>query len=110
MLHQVRATPQIQDVLDTLRDSARTLGIEAYVVGGFVRDRLLGSEGKDIDVLVVGDGAVPLLAALARTFDWSPPQVFEHFGTGQVRGDGFIVEAVRARAERYHPQPRKPSG
>lgn len=110
MLHDLRTAPQVHDVLVTLGANGRRLGVEAYLVGGFVRDRLLGStEGKDIDILVVGEGAVALLAALAGAYGWAPPQVFEHFGTAQVRGDGFIVEAVRARAERYDPMSRKPS-
>jgi poly(A) polymerase len=102
------AAPQLPDLFAAIRDSARRLGIEAYLVGGFVRDRLLGNDGKDIDLLVVGDGAVELLGAVAAQFDWAPPQVFERFGTGQVRGDGFVVEAVGARAERYDPASRKP--
>jgi poly(A) polymerase len=103
------SAPQLHDLLACIRESAHRHGVEAYLVGGFVRDRLLGNEGKDIDILVVGDGAVPLLAAVAREFDWAPPQVFEHFGTAQIRGDDFIVEAVRARAERYDPSSRKPA-
>jgi poly(A) polymerase len=109
VLRPVHVAPQVDDVLAAIRDNAQLLGVEAYLVGGFVRDRLLGSEGKDIDLLIVGNGAVPLLTAVARSFDWAPPQVFEHFGTAQVRGDGFIVEAVGARAERYDPSSRKPS-
>ena len=109
ILRALRVAPQTHDVLAAIRDHARRLGVDAYLVGGFVRDRLRGSEGKDIDLLIVGEGAVELLAALAQSFEWSPPQVFEHFGTAQVRGDGFIVEAVRARAERYDPSSRKPS-
>jgi poly(A) polymerase len=103
------AAPQLHDLLAAIREAARRLHVEAYLVGGFVRDRLLGNEGKDIDLLVVGEGAVDLLAAVAREFRWPRPQVFEHFGTAQVRGDGFVVEAVRARAERYDPSSRKPA-
>jgi len=104
----VRERPQLDDVLGAIREGAQRLRVEAYLVGGFVRDRLLGADGKDIDLLVVGAGAVELLGAVARSFDWAPPQVFERFGTAQVRGDGFIVEAVGARAERYDPASRKP--
>jgi poly(A) polymerase len=109
ILRVERAAPSLHDLLACIRDGARTLQVEAYLVGGFVRDRLLGNEGKDIDLLVVGEGAVELLTAVARTLGWAPPQVFERFGTAQVRGDGFIVEAVRARAESYDPASRKPS-
>jgi poly(A) polymerase len=107
----VRRAPDTEEVLDTLRSAADALGVEAYLVGGFVRDRLLGRGiSKDIDLLVVGagDGAVALLGRLAQGLGWSRPQQFERFGTVQVRGDGFIVEAVRARRERYDPESRKP--
>ena len=105
---QVRLTPHLADILDTLRDSAGSRGIEAYLVGGFVRDRLLGLESKDIDVVAVGSDGAPLLDDLAAAWGWSRPQHFERFGTGQVRGDGFIVEVVRARAESYDPASRRP--
>jgi poly(A) polymerase len=110
-LRPARRAPAVDDLLETLGDVAARLGVEAYLVGGFVRDRLLGRPlGKDIDLVTVGagDGAVDLLAGLARGFGWSRPQQFERFGTVQVRGDGFIVEAVRARRERYDPGSRKP--
>jgi poly(A) polymerase len=105
----VRLAVDTGEVLDGLRTAAAELGVEAYLVGGFVRDRLLGrGVSKDIDLLVVGDGAVDLLGRLAGRFGWSRPQQFERFGTVQVRGDGFIVEAVRARRERYDPGSRRP--
>jgi poly(A) polymerase len=105
-----RQAPSLSDVLDAVAGAARRRGVECYLVGGFVRDRLLGREvRKDIDLLVVGDGAVELLSDVAASFSWSRPQQFEHFGTAQVRGDDFVVEVVRARAERYDPESRKPS-
>jgi poly(A) polymerase len=104
----VRRPPQIEDVVDALGDAATELGVEAYLVGGFVRDRLLGSPGRDIDAVVVGEGAEPLLDRLSARFGWSRPKLLERFGTLHVRGDGFVVEAVRARRERYDPESRKP--
>jgi len=104
----VRTRPQLDDILDSLRDSAERHGLEAYLVGGFVRDRLRGNSGKDIDIVTVGSDGIPLIAAVAAHFGWAPPQRFERFGTGQVRGDGFVIEVVRARAERYDPESRKP--
>ncbi len=103
-----RRPPTQEDVLDVVRDAALAAGAEVYLVGGFVRDRLLGEAGKDIDFVQVGGDGIPLLAAVARTLGWAPPQQFERFGTGQVRGSGFILEVVRARAERYDPESRKP--
>ncbi len=102
------APPQLDDVLDALRDGARSRSLDAYLVGGFVRDRLRGVPGKDIDLVVVGSEGIELLADVARRFAWPPPQRFERFGTGQIRGDGFVIEVVRARSESYDPESRKP--
>ncbi len=110
--HPVRAPAlrprTIEDVLDVVREAAEESGAEVYLVGGFVRDRLLGKPGKDVDLVQVGGDGIPLLAATAAELGWARPQQFERFGTGQVRGDGFVLEVVRARAERYDPESRKP--
>ena len=103
-----RRPPSLDDVLDVVRDAVLAAGAEVYLVGGFVRDRLLGHTGKDIDFVQVGGDGIPMLAAVAAELGWAPPQQFERFGTGQIRGDGFILEVVRARAERYDPESRKP--
>ena len=103
------ARRDVDEVLAAIAAAARALSLDAYLVGGFVRDRLLGKTGKDIDVLTVGAPGVPLLEHVARHFHWSRPQVFERFGTGQIRGDGWIIEVVQARAERYDPESRKPT-
>jgi poly(A) polymerase len=107
-LREVRRRPDLDGVLEALAAAAEESGVEAYLVGGFVRDRLLGQDGKDIDVVVVGSNGIPLLSALATRLGWARPAVFERFATGQVRGDGFVVEVVQARAERYDPESRKP--
>lgn len=95
-------------LIETIAQAARAQGVTMYLVGGFVRDRLLGRDGKDIDLLAVDDDGAAVLAEVARVLGWAPPQRFERFGTGQVRGGEFIVEVVRARAENYDPSSRKP--
>jgi poly(A) polymerase len=95
-------------LLEAIGDAAAAHHIETYLVGGFVRDRLLGREGKDIDLLAVDDDGTAILDDVARRFGWAPPQRFERFGTGQIRGSGFVVEVVRARAESYDATSRKP--
>jgi poly(A) polymerase len=103
------ATLVLEDILQAIAASATALGIETYLVGGFVRDRLLGGPpSKDIDLVTVDVDPMPLLAAVASGFGWHAPQRFERFGTAQVRGPGFVVEGVRARAERYDPESRNP--
>jgi poly(A) polymerase len=97
-------------LLDALAAAAATTGVEAHIVGGFVRDRLLGREGKDVDLVVIGasGGTAALLSAVAEQLGWSPPQLFEEFGTGHVRGGEWIVEAVEARLEVYDASSRRP--
>ena len=104
--HEVPLTEDL--LIESIAEAAEAAGVELYLVGGFVRDRLLGRAGKDIDLLAVGDDGTDVLAAVARRFRWHPPQRFERFGTGQVRGAGFVVEVVRARAESYDAASRKP--
>lgn len=104
----IRPRLDLAEVLEALRLSAVELHLDAFLVGGFVRDRLLGRESKDIDLVVVGGDGVPLLERVAGKLSWARPAVFERFATAQVRGGGFIVEVVQARAERYDPESRKP--
>ena len=101
-------SPELEDLLEAIGTAARTLEVETYLVGGFVRDRLLGGmQGKDIDLVTVGMDSMPLLVAVASTYGWHPPERFERFGTAQIRGGTWIVEGVRARAERYDPEVAK---
>lgn len=103
------ATLMLEDILEAIARAAETLDIETYLVGGFVRDRLLGGPvSKDIDLVTVEIDPMPLLAAVASGFGWHPPERFERFGTAQIRGPGFVIEGVRARAERYDPDSRNP--
>ena len=103
------AALELEDVLDAIAAAAATLEVETYLVGGFVRDRLMGAPvSKDIDLVTVGMDPLPLLAAIASSFGWHPPERFERFGTAQIRGPGYVVEGVRARAERYDPDSRNP--
>jgi putative nucleotidyltransferase with HDIG domain len=100
---------------DLIRDIGRiadTSGYEAYVVGGFVRDRLLKRPVKDFDVMVVGDG-VAFAEMAARALQLPPPVVYRTFGTamvsmGEARG-GLSVEFVGARKESYSTNSRKPT-
>ena len=99
----------LEDVLEAIQHAAEVLSVETYLVGGFVRDRLLGGPAsKDIDLVTIRMDPMPLLAAVASEFGWHPPERFERFGTAQIRGPGFVIEGVRARAERYDPDSRNP--
>lgn len=91
-----------------LARAAADVGVEAWGVGGYVRDRLLGRAHDEIDV-VVADGRGPDLAErFAELSGASKPVVFERFGTAQVVWKGRNLEFASARAESYRPDSRKP--
>lgn len=82
-------------------------GVDAYVVGGYVRDHYLRRPSTDIDVVVVGSG-VALAEALGRELR-TKVSIFKTFGTAMLRTrDGIEVEFVGARRESYSSDSRKP--
>ncbi len=94
-------------VFEALADAAKACGVPAYVVGGWVRDLLLGRPTKDIDIVCVGDG--PALAeAYAQRVGDAEVHIFKNFGTAMVKARGIEVEFVGARRESYRAESRKP--
>ncbi|MFI3288969.1 MAG: HD domain-containing protein [Rikenellaceae bacterium] len=83
------------------------MGVEAYVVGGYVRDFYLGRPCSDIDVVVVGSG-VAVAEELGRELH-KKVSIFRRFGTAMLHADNLEVEFVGARKESYTPDSRKPA-
>ena len=81
-------------------------GVQAFVIGGYVRDYYLRRKCTDIDVVVVGSG-IEIAEALGRELH-TKVSVFKRFGTAMLRADGLEVEFVGARKESYSPDSRKP--
>ena len=87
---------------------ADALGLECYVVGGWVRDQLLNrGKGKDVDFVVVGD-ALAVAQNAAKALKAGKVTVFKTYGTAQFRWKEWDVEFVGARSESYHPSSRNP--
>ncbi|MBT29150.1 MAG: tRNA nucleotidyltransferase, partial [Thalassobius sp.] len=91
-----------------LQQAAQKVNVPAYVIGGYVRDMILGRPSKDVDVVCVGSG-IALAKTFAECLD-QPAQVnvFKNFGTAMVKTDSFEVEFVGARKESYDRNSRKP--
>ena len=87
-------------------DTARELGVRAFVIGGYVRDCFLGRPNKDIDIVVEGSGIALAEAVAAKCH--ARVSVFKNFGTAMLRYHGMEVEFVGARKESYHRESRKP--
>ncbi len=81
--------------------------LEAYVVGGFVRDIFLKRPNKDIDVVVVGSG-IDLAQKVAKKIGRLKISVFKNFGVAMFKYKGIEVEFVGARKESYNRDSRKP--
>ena len=97
-----------KDIFHKISQAADSLGLECYVVGGYVRDLFLGRPSNDIDVVVVGSGiqvATALKGILGKKAHIS---VFKNFGTAQVKYKDTEVEFVGARKESYTHDSRKP--
>ncbi len=82
--------------------------VEAYLIGGYVRDALLERESKDIDVVVLGSG-IGLAKEVARKLgNKANLSVFKNFGTAMVKAGDTEIEFVGARKESYRKDSRKP--
>ena len=95
-------------IFHTIARAAENLGVPAYVIGGYVRDRLLDrNQPKDIDVVCVGSG-IELAREVGRLTGRSKVQVFKNFGTAMLRAGDLELEFVGARRESYDRNSRKP--
>ncbi|MCY7410897.1 MAG: CCA tRNA nucleotidyltransferase [Chitinophagales bacterium] len=86
---------------------AKELNIETYLVGGHVRDKILGRVSKDIDVVVVGNG-IEFAEKIAPGFPECSLAVYKNFGTALLKRNDFDIEIVGARKESYRSDSRKP--
>lgn len=99
-----------QQLFDIVKTASEELGFPAYVVGGFVRDRLLGRKQKkaDIDIVCLGSG-IDLARKVAASLNPTPKVAFyKRFGTAMLMHRGLEVEFVGARKESYRHDSRKP--
>ena len=97
-----------EPIFGQISETADALGLECYVVGGYVRDIFLQRPSKDIDVVVVGSGIAMAEALGKRLGRGAHVSVFKNFGTAQVKCHGTEVEFVGARKESYQRDSRKP--
>jgi poly(A) polymerase len=97
-----------RELLSLLKRAASEAGARAWLVGGYVRDSILGRPHPDIDVVVDQGAARELATRFAELAGVQPPVTFERFGTAQVTLPGHLVEFASARAESYPPDSRKP--
>lgn len=110
-------------IFNVIAKAADSMGVECFLVGGFVRDKIIGRNSKDADIVCIGDG-IALAHKVAEHFTPKPVvSYFKNFGTAQIKlyhfsddvqedeaetNDIFEIEFVGARRESYNANSRKP--
>ncbi|MGV3527569.1 MAG: CCA tRNA nucleotidyltransferase [Flavisolibacter sp.] len=98
-----------REIVQAIADSAAELSMPCYLIGGFVRDKLLQRETKDADFVCVGDAMALAKKSAARIKDHSKISFFKNFGTAHFKTrEGLDIEFVGARKESYREQSRNP--
>jgi poly(A) polymerase len=99
-------------IFNKVAAAADELSMPAYIIGGFVRDKILNRVNKDADIVCIGNG-IELAKKTAEKFSPIPAvSFFKNFGTAQIKlfsdDNYFEIEFVGARKESYNPNSRKP--
>jgi putative nucleotidyltransferase with HDIG domain len=121
---EINCTEQELFIFNKIASAAEAIGVETYLIGGFVRDKLLARQTKDADIVCAGDG-IELARTVAKMFEPIPyVNYFKNFGTAHIKvilpgktgekepenaDEVFDIEFVGARKESYQSHSRKPS-
>lgn len=105
---KIALTDHETDIFKKVAAAAENIGVECYVIGGFVRDKILNRPTKDMDIVCVGDG-ITLAEETAKQFDHQPQvNIFKTYGTAQLKFGETELEFVGARKESYNFESRNP--
>ncbi len=106
---QINLSEREQIIFKKISNAAKNIGVKSYVIGGFVRDKILGRNTKDIDVVCVGDG-IALAEETAKRFGKNVvTNIFKTYGTAQIKFEDEEIEFVGARKESYTEESRNPT-
>ncbi len=105
---EINCTERELFIFKKIAHAAEQLQVPCYVIGGFVRDKIIGRATKDADIMCVGDG-IELAHKVSSLFHNNPPVAyFKNFGTAQIKLDDLEIEFVGARKESYRDNSRNP--
>lgn len=93
--------------LNTASKISDLLNLKVYIVGGFIRDKILGREKKEIDFLIVGEGQ-KFAKEFAQALGVKNINIFKNFGTAHFKYEGYDFEFVGSRKESYKKSSRNP--
>ena len=104
----IECSQKEQFILKKISSAAAEAKVPAFLIGGFVRNKIIGRPANDFDIVCLGDG-IQLAQQVAERFSPRPDVVFfKTFGTAQIKLDGLEIEFVGARKESYKSDSRKP--
>ncbi|MEQ6168577.1 MULTISPECIES: HD domain-containing protein [unclassified Ekhidna] len=95
-------------IFSTVSKAAQSLGVDVYVVGGYVRDLILKRPSKDVDFVCIGSGIALAKAVTQSLGEDASLSTFKSFGTAAIHHNGFEYEFVGARKESYRSDSRNP--
>ncbi|MFZ9660689.1 MAG: CCA tRNA nucleotidyltransferase [Chitinophagaceae bacterium] len=105
---QISCSERETVIFRKISEAAQEINTDCFLIGGFVRDKVLGRDTKDVDIVCSGDGIL-LAHAVAQKFLPNPTvSFFKNFGTAHIRVDDMDIEFVGARKESYRQQSRNP--
>ncbi|RXK85623.1 CCA tRNA nucleotidyltransferase [Filimonas effusa] len=105
---EIHCSDREEVIFKHIAAAAAELGVPVYLIGGFVRDKIIGRPTKDADIVCLGDG-IALAHAVAARFSPRPAVAyFKNFGTAQIKLPDIEIEFVGARKESYRADSRKP--
>ena len=105
--HEIKLFVDTQPIFRQISKVATNMGIEAFAVGGYVRDLLLDRDSKDLDIVVSANG-LEFAEALSKELDAKEVHLFKNFGTAQLIHGDMEIEIVGARKESYRANSRNP--
>ena len=97
------------EIFRIVQEVSAGMGVRSYVVGGFVRDRILARDSKDIDIVCVGDGMAVAMEVAHQLRPIPNVTTYKRFGTAMLKHRGREIEFVGARKESYRSDSRKPN-
>ncbi|TDE18193.1 CCA tRNA nucleotidyltransferase [Dyadobacter psychrotolerans] len=96
-------------ILEIVAKASEELGVDAYIIGGFVRDLILKRSSKDIDIVSIGSGIELAELVASQLGPDVHVSIYKTFGTAQIRQGDLEIEFVGARKESYTSDSRKPA-
>lgn len=98
-------------IFHLVASAAQDIGVDAYVIGGYVRDRIMGRDTGDIDIVAIGSGIELASRVAEKLGDRTRVNYFRNFGTAMLKThekQPLVIEFVGARKESYNRNSRKP--